>query len=305
VILGVFRKNPPKEYTPMALDESALPELLAALRAGDGVDLIRDAVRLVMQELIELEATDVIGAGRYERSDTRTNERNGHRPRMLATQAGDIELKIPKLSHGSFFPALLEPRRRIDKALHAVIMQAYVEGVSTRSVDDLVQALGIDSGISKSQVSRICARLDEQVDAFRNRSLAHVEFPYVYLDATYVKARDTDLHQVVSRAVMIATGITAGGDRLSILKLCEGSYYPGWLLEPRRRAERALVAVVAECYVRGVSTRRVEGLVQSLGIESLSKSQVSRMAAELDVEGRRSATGRWMVVPTRTRRWTP
>jgi putative transposase len=146
-----------------------------------------------MQELIELEATDVIGAKPYERTDSRVNERNGHRPRMLSTQAGDIELKIPKLSHGSFFPALLEPRRRIDQALHAVIMQAYVEGVSTRSVDDLVQALGIDSGISKSQVSRICGRLDVQVDAFRNRSLGHVEFPYVYLDATYVKARDTGM----------------------------------------------------------------------------------------------------------------
>ena len=186
----------------MALDESALPELLAALRAGDGVDLIRDAVRLVMQELIELEATEVIGAARYERTDTRMNERNGHRPRTLATQAGDIELKIPKLSRTAVSSrALLEPRRRIDQALHAVIMQAYIEGVSTRSVDDLVQALGIDSGISKSQVSRICAELDVEVDAFRNRSLAHVEFPYVYLDATYVKARDTDLHQVVSRAV--------------------------------------------------------------------------------------------------------
>ncbi len=178
----------------MALDESALPELLDALRAGDGVNLIRDAVRLVMQELIELEAAEAIGAGRYERTEARINERNGHRPRLLATQAGDIELKIPKLSQGSFFPSLLSPRRRIDQALHAVIMQAYVEGVSTRSVDDLVQALGIDSGISKSQVSRICAKLDVEVDAFRNRSLAHIEFPYVYLDATYVKARDTDLH---------------------------------------------------------------------------------------------------------------
>jgi putative transposase len=98
VILGVFGQEPTKEYTPMALDESALPELLAALRAGDGVDLIRDAVRLVMQELIELEATEVIGAKRYERTDTRTNERNGHRPRMWTTQAGDIELKIPKVA---------------------------------------------------------------------------------------------------------------------------------------------------------------------------------------------------------------
>jgi transposase-like protein len=148
-------------------------------------------------------------------------------------------LKIPKLSHGSFFPSLLSPRRRIDHALHAVIMQAYVEGVSTRSVDDLVRALGIDSGISKSQVSRICARLDVEVDAFRNRSLAHIEFPYVYLDATYVKARDTDLHQVVSRAVVIATGITAGGDR-EVLGLAVGdseeeTFWTEFLRSLRRR----------------------------------------------------------------------
>src|ERR1700712_5194245 len=166
----------------MALYESALPELLDALRAGDGVNLIRDAVRMVMQELIELEAAEHIGAGRYERTEGRTNERNGHRPRLLSTQAGDIELKIPKLSHGSFFPSLLEPRRRIDQALHAVIMQAYVEGVSTRSVDDLVQALVIASVIPKSQVSPICGRPDIEVDPFRNRPLGHVEFPYIYLD---------------------------------------------------------------------------------------------------------------------------
>ena len=199
----------------MALDESALPERLDALRAGDGVNLIRDTVRLVMQELIELEAAETIGAARYERTDGRTNERNGHRPRLLSSQAGDIELKIPKLSHGSFFPSLLSPRRRMDQAVHAVIMQAYVEGVSTRSVDDLVQALGIDSWISKSQVSRICARLDVEVDAFRTESLAHIEFPYVYLDATHVKARDTNLRQVVSRAVVIATGDHRVGEALA------------------------------------------------------------------------------------------
>ena len=236
----------------MALDESALPELLDALRAGDGVNLIRDAVRLVMQELIELEATEMIGAARYERSDGRTNERNGHRPRLLSTQAGDIELKIPKLSHGSFFPSLLAPRRRIDQALHAVIMQAYVEGVSTRSVDDLVQALGIDSGISKSEVSRICARLDIEVDAFRNRSLAHVEFPYVYLDATYVKARDTDLHQVVSRAVVIATGITANGDR-EVLGLAVGdseaeTFWTEFLRSLRRRGLAGVKLVISDAH---------------------------------------------------------
>ena len=132
----------------MALSESALSELLDAFRAGDGVDLVRDAVRLVLQELIEVEATEVIGAARYERTESRTTDRNGTRPRLLATQAGDVELRIPKLRKGSFFPSILEPRRRIDQALYAVVMEAYVAGVSTRSVDDLVAALGVESGIS-------------------------------------------------------------------------------------------------------------------------------------------------------------
>jgi putative transposase len=149
----------------MALPKSAVSELLEAFRTGEGVDLIRESVRMVMQELIEAEATEKIGAGRYERTDARTTDRNGARTRLLATQAGDVELRIPKLRKGSFFPAILEPRRRIDQALYAVVMEAYVNGVSTRSVDDLVAALGVDSGISKSEVSRICAGLDEVVAA--------------------------------------------------------------------------------------------------------------------------------------------
>ncbi len=127
--------------------------------------------------------------------------------------AGDLELGIPKLRKGSFFPEILEPRRRIDQAMYAVVMEAYVHGVSTRAVDDLVAAAGVNTGISKSEVSRICAGLDERVNAFRNRTLGHVGFPYVYLDATYVNVRDDALGQVVSRAVVVATGITANGDR--------------------------------------------------------------------------------------------
>jgi transposase-like protein len=196
----------------MALSQSAVSELLDAFRAGDGVDLIRESVRLVLQELIEVEATEEIGAAPYERTESRTNERNGSRLRLLATQAGDIELAIPKLRKGSFFPSILEPRRRIDQALYAVVMEAYVAGVSTRAVDDLVAALGIASGISKSEVSRICAGLDEIVGAFRTRQLDHVEFPYVYLDATYLHVRN-QTSQVVSMAVVVATGITANGDR--------------------------------------------------------------------------------------------
>jgi putative transposase len=157
----------------MALDQSDCSALLDALKSSDGVDLVRDAVRLVLQELVEAEATEVIGARRYERSDARTTERNGHRQRTLSTKAGDVEVGIPKLRKGSFFPSILEPRRRIDQALYAVVMEAYVQGVSTRAVDELVGALGVSSGISRSEVSRICGRLDASVEAFRCRRLDH------------------------------------------------------------------------------------------------------------------------------------
>lgn len=196
----------------MALSDVATAQLWETFRSGGGAELIRDAVRLVLQELIEAEAAEAIGAGRYERSETRTNERNGHRARLLATQAGDVELRIPKLRRGSFMPSVIEPRRRIDRALHAVVMEAYVAGVSTRSVDDLVAALGAESGISKSEVSRICAGLDETVEAFRGRRLDHIEFPYVYLDATYLKVRNS-VGQPTSMATVVATGIAADGNR--------------------------------------------------------------------------------------------
>ena len=174
----------------MALDQSALSDLLDALRSGGDLDFMREAMQLVLQALIDLEAEIVIGAGRYERTEDRTTHRNGTRPRALSTKAGDVDLAIPKLRQGSFYPSLLEPRRRIDRALWAVIMEAYVHGVSTRKVDDLVAALGIDAGVSKSHVSRICAELDRAVSEFRERRLDHTEFPYVFLDATYVKAHE-------------------------------------------------------------------------------------------------------------------
>ena len=129
----------------------------------------------------------------------------------MTTKAGDLELAIPKLPKGSFFPSILQPCRRIDQALYAVVMEAYVSGVSTRSVDALVESMGAASGISKSEVSRICAGLDERVTAFRNRTLGHTEFPYVYLDAISVHVGDDALGQVVSRAVVVATGVTAQG----------------------------------------------------------------------------------------------
>ena len=195
----------------MALSQSELMRLLESLRQADGVEAIRVVCERILQELIEAEATDVIGAAPGEHSDKRTTWRNGHRDRLLTTQAGDLDLKIPKVRTGSFLPSLLERRRRIDRALFAVVMEVYVHGVSTRSVDDLVKALGADSGISKSEVSRICGELDEELTAFKERPLDHTVFPYVFLDATYCKARVN--HRIASQAVVIATGISATGHR--------------------------------------------------------------------------------------------
>src|SRR5262245_27963862 len=173
----------------MALEQSALLNLIESLRTADEGTVMRHVLATMLQQLIEAEATASIGAERYERSPTRTTQRNGHRQKLVSTTSGDVEVAIPKLRMGSFFPSLLQPRRRVDAALHAVVMEAFVHGVSTRKVDDLVTALGVDSGISKSEVSRICASLDEEVGAWLARPLEHIAFRYVFLDATYVKAR--------------------------------------------------------------------------------------------------------------------
>lgn len=195
----------------MALDNSALLEVLDTLQAAEIDDRIRLAAQTIYQALIDAELTAVIGAGPWERSDARTAQRNGSRPRILSSTAGDLELRIPKLRAGSFFPSLLERRRRVDQALFAVVMEAYLHGVSTRKVDDLVRALGVATGISKSEVSRICQDLDTEVAAFRDRTLAETSYPYVFLDATYCKARID--HRIVSQAVVVAVGVTATGRR--------------------------------------------------------------------------------------------
>ena len=202
----------------MALDQSALIELNEALRSADGGELMRMMLLTMVQSLVDAEATAHIGAAPHERTGARTTQRNGSRDKVLATTAGDLTVKIPKLRAGSFFPSLLEPRRRIDVALHAVVMQAWIEGVSTRKVDDLVAALGVESGISKSEVSRICAELDSEVGTWRSRPLSAQAFPYVFLDATYCHSRvGGGAHgkggHVTSRAVVIATGVSADGRR--------------------------------------------------------------------------------------------
>jgi transposase-like protein len=242
----------------MAFPQSALSELLDAIRAGGSVDVMREAMTLVLQELIELEAAQAIGAARYERTDERTTHRNGTRSRLLSTKAGDVELRIPKLRSGSFFPSLLEPRRRIDRALWAVVMEAYVQGVSTRKVDDLVAALGIDAGISKSEVSRICAELDSVVAAFRDRPLGHTTFPYVFLDATYVKAHEGA--SVVSKAIVIATGVSATGDRevlgLAVGDSEDGAFWTAFLRSLRARGLSGVRLVISDAH---------EGLKAAIG----------------------------------------
>ncbi|MDJ0401795.1 IS256 family transposase [Rhodococcus rhodochrous] len=195
----------------MTHDHSALLAQLDALTGADSATVFAELIRTGLQALIEAEATDKLGAGRYERTATRITHRNGHRTKTVATTSGDVEVKIPKLRSGSFFPSLLERRRRIDKALYAVVMEAYVHGVSTRSVDDLVGALGVGSGISKSEVSRICAGLDAEIARFRERTLTHTSFPYVFLDATFCKVR-VGAH-VVSQALVVATGVSIDGTR--------------------------------------------------------------------------------------------
>src|SRR6187431_2713108 len=203
----------------MALDQSALLELSEAMRSADGGELMRRLLHTILQALVDAEATAHIGAARHERTDTRATQRNGSRDKVVSTTAGDLTVRIPKTRTGSFFPSLLAPRRRIDVALHAVVMEAYVHGVSTRKVDDLVTALGVESGISKSEVSRICAELDADVAAFTTRALQHTAFPYVFLDATYCKARlpgpggGVRGGRVAAQAVVIATGVSIDGRR--------------------------------------------------------------------------------------------
>ncbi|CAK6697031.1 MULTISPECIES: IS256 family transposase [unclassified Synechococcus] len=191
-------------------DASALASLLDGSKAGE---LIPELARHGLQQLIELEAAAVLGADLHERSEERLGYRNGYRSRSLTTQVGDIDLLIPKLRAGSFLPSILEPRRRVDQALYAVIMEAYIGGVSTRKLDALVGALGSQSGISKSQVSRICQEIDQQVQAFLSRPLQESGYAYVYLDATYLKGRLGKALQVCSRAVVVAMGVNVDGRR--------------------------------------------------------------------------------------------
>jgi transposase-like protein len=187
----------------------ALKEYLYNLGMEKDADFLRQSVELLSQLLMEAEVEQQIGAKRHERSEERSNYRNGTRKRSWETRVGEIELAIPKLRKGSYYPSLLEPRRPAEKALLAVVQEAYLKGVSTRKVDDLLKALGL-TGIDKSKVSRICKELDQAVEAFRQRQLQE-SYPYVWLDALYLKVRQN--HRVVSLALVIAVGVDEQGER--------------------------------------------------------------------------------------------
>jgi transposase-like protein len=214
----------------------ALTEVLR--KAGlEDADFLREGMRVVAQELMDIELEQHLGAGRHERTPERSGYRNGTRERTWDTRVGTIELQVPRVRDGSFFPSLLEPRRRAERAVVAVVQEAYVQGVSTRRVDDLVQALGMQ-GISKSQVSRLCSELDNEVERFRTRKLVG-PYPYVWLDGTFVKVRDNG--RVVSQAIVIAIGVTSTGER-EVLGLDVGPTESGafWLAFLRSLVARGL-----------------------------------------------------------------
>ena len=237
----------------MPTSNRAAIELAPLLDGSSAGELIPELVRHGLQQLIELEVAAVLGAERHERSEDRLGYRNGYRPRTLATQAGDIDLLIPKLRTGGFLPSILEPRRRVDQALYGVVMEAYIGGISTRKVDTLVAALGVQSGISKSQVSRICQDIDQQVQAFLNRPLEATGYAYLYLDATYLHGRLGKAMQVCSRAVVVAMGVNADGRR-ELLGIQVGdseseSFWSAFIGSLKERGLTGVKLVVSDAHV--------------------------------------------------------
>ncbi len=222
--------------------------LRSMLEKGADADFLREMIGFAAQRLMELEVQGLTGAGHGERSADRLVQRNGYRERDWETRAGTVELRIPKLRKGSYFPGFLEPRRMAEKALTAVIQEAYIQGISTRSVDDLVQAMGM-SGISKSQVSRLCADIDDRVKAFLERPIEG-DWPYLWIDATYVKVRQDK--RTVSVAVTIAMAVNSDGRR-EVLGMDIGpseaeTFWTDFLRKLKRRGLKGVKLVISDAH---------------------------------------------------------
>ena len=222
--------------------------LCGLIENSDNADFLREMIGFTAERLMELEVAGKTGAGYGEKSPERLAQRNGYRDRIWETRAGTIELRIPKLRKGSYFPGFLEPRRMAEKALTAVIQEAYVQGVSTRSVDDLVKAMGM-SGISKSQVSRLCEEIDDKVKAFLERPIEG-DWPYLWIDATYLKVRQNG--RIVSVAVIVAVGVNSDGRR-EILGLDIGpseaeTFWTAFLRKLARRGLRGVKLVISDAH---------------------------------------------------------
>ncbi|WP_060489957.1 IS256 family transposase, partial [Pseudomonas sp. NBRC 111121] len=223
----------------------ALTELV---EKGADADLLKQMIQFVAQRMMEFDVEGLCGAGFDVKSPDRTNSRNGYRDRLWQTRAGDVDLKIPKLRQGSYFPGFLEPRRTAEKAMAAVIQEAYIQGVSTRSVDELVKAMGM-TGISKSQVSRLAGEIDERVHAFLDRPLEG-DWPYLWIDATYVKVREAG--RIVSVAVIIAVAVnTDGGREVLGMRVGPSEAEPFWtdfLRSLTRRGLRGVKLVISDAH---------------------------------------------------------